>query len=306
VGPQLVAWLLWLVLRPGLARHHDDALLRDAPGRGHQPGHRGDHVGPILVGFGLAAASPPCHLRAGTLRLLRGGAEHHYFGLVSGVEMPTRRRRRAADWLDRRCGLPAPAGMPPLVSWFADRLDDLAGVPARDRDRALTFGDLWLGHTDERSTADADLLRRAAADPELRVIDLVLATTNLSQRRPYRLPFGPAEAGPPAGRQTFLFCEACLEAVLPQLVVVQMVKSRPARRPNTGARGTVTGVLRSLPTVGPAGRGHPDEHGHAGAAPRRPLYSIDTMRPGPRYGTWADRRGGASGSPDDRVRPLVL
>src|SRR5262249_26374028 len=144
-----------------------------------------------------------------------------------GVQAPSRRRQWAADWLDRRCGLPGPAGLPPLVSWLADRLDDLAGGPARDRHPAPTFGGLWPGPPHHRSLRDAAPRRRAAVDPELRAIDLVLATTNLAQRRPYRLPFGPAEAGPAAGRQTFLFCEACLEAVLPQRVVVQMVKSSP-------------------------------------------------------------------------------
>ena len=287
-APKLVAWLLWLGF--GLAWLGTSmTLLRDARAEDTSVLTAATTSFAILVGFAIAAAfATGLTYGLAMLRLVRGGAEDNYYGLVSGVEVPGRRRQWAADWLDRRCGLPAPAGMPPLVSWLADRLDDLAGVPARDRDRALTFGDLWLGHTDERSMADADLLRRACADPELRVIDLVLAATNLSQRRPYRLPFAPAEAGPAAGRQAFLFCEVCLEAVLPQRVVVQMVKSSPGAETEHRCPRHRDGVLRGLPDPWdlPVIAAVRMSMATPGLIRAVPLYSIDTVRPGPRYDEW--------------------
>jgi hypothetical protein len=113
--------------------------------------------------------------------------------------------------LDRWAGVPDPAGLPPLVTWLADLVDDLAGL-TRDQDRrALTFGDLWLGRT-ERRDGDDELLRRASADPEQRVVDLRLVAGDLTRGRPVRLPPGPG----------WLFCVACLRGGVPGRAVDQL------------------------------------------------------------------------------------
>lgn len=179
------------------------------------------------------------------------------FGLVPGVapEWTGRRprRRRMSQRLDALAGVPAPDGVPALATWVTDRLDDLAGIPRGrvetpdlfdsagllhdgglpggegDPGRpALTFGDLWLGRTGTRTLEDADVLQRAAADPEHRVVDLVLTTTDLTQVRPYRMPLPVADELERRGMSRFLFCRTCLEAVIPLRVVVQLVKASPA------------------------------------------------------------------------------
>jgi predicted acylesterase/phospholipase RssA len=186
------------------------------------------------------------------LRLVQREAEPQFFGLVPGVAPPGR-TVGVGGWLDRRAGLPGSGDVPPLADWLAGRLDDLAGMPGGDSRPALTFGDLWLGHTGERTAEDSARLRAAATDPEQRVIDLRLVATDLTRRAPQQLPF-PAAAGP-AGRSgrsgrsgvaPYVFCETCLAGVLTHRVVVQMVKASPATE-SDHACPRCTGVLRELP-----------------------------------------------------------
>ncbi|SES31475.1 Patatin-like phospholipase [Lentzea xinjiangensis] len=109
-------------------------------------------------------------------RFLKNNAESIHFGLVPGTG------DFRPSWLDRLAGMPKPTGVPPLADWIADRLDDMAGTA-----HALTFGDLGE-------------------------INLVLMTTDLSEGRPYRLPF----------KEDWQYCEECLGYVLPRRVVEQM------------------------------------------------------------------------------------
>jgi predicted acylesterase/phospholipase RssA len=76
----------------------------------------------------------------------------NYFGLCSG-------------YADEEAGGPAP-----LTTWLADTLDALAGKTGPE---PLTFGDLW-------GTSDPTAERR---------LNLEMMTTNITQGRPYRLPF---------------------------------------------------------------------------------------------------------------------
>ncbi|MGW6446053.1 patatin-like phospholipase family protein [Lentzea sp. NPDC055074] len=109
-------------------------------------------------------------------RFLKNNARSIHFGLVPGTGDFT------PSWLDRLAGVPKSTGVPPLADWIADQLDDIAGTS-----QALTFGDLGD-------------------------INLVLMTTDLSEGRPYRLPF----------KEEWQYCEECLRYVLPQRVVEQL------------------------------------------------------------------------------------
>jgi hypothetical protein len=193
---------------------------------------------PALLGTVVLAGAAGTVL-AGLLGLreaLDQGPREQY-GLVPGVPVvggghapgPLRRM------LDRLAGVPAPDGSPPLATWLADVLDDLAGLPPRHgllRDagvqlpgidpstgRALTFGDLWLGRP-ERRDGDDERLRRAARDPEHRVVDLRLVATDVTRGRPVRLPLGPG----------WLFCPSCLRGGVPARAVDQLVAAAPARQ----------------------------------------------------------------------------
>jgi len=83
-----------------------------------------------------------------------------------------------------------PGDPPPLTDWLEASLDAIAlgavAVPERpdgyDSGEPVTFADLWGARTAE----DARLL---AADGSGRRINLEVITTNLTQGRPYRLPF---------------------------------------------------------------------------------------------------------------------
>lgn len=109
-------------------------------------------------------------------RFLKHNARSIHFGLVPGTGDFT------PSWLDRLAGVPKSTGVPPLADWIADQLDDIAGT-----DEALTFGDLGE-------------------------INLVLMTTDVSEGRPYRLPF----------KDEWQYCDECLNYVLPQRVVEQL------------------------------------------------------------------------------------
>lgn len=66
-----------------------------------------------------------------------------------------------------------PASEPPLTEWLADLLDKTAGKA--DPNAPLTFGDLWGVEGDGKE--------------EKNKINLQMMTTNLTQGRPYQLPF---------------------------------------------------------------------------------------------------------------------
>jgi predicted acylesterase/phospholipase RssA len=124
----------------------------------------------------------------------------HRFGLVPGAEAYTPNK------LDRLAGMPVSTGVPPLATWLADRIDDLAGI---DHTKALTFGDLWHGPGKSRGGP--------FVDGGERVINLALMTTDLSGGRPYQLPFQPDDR--------WQFCPDCLKGIVPDRIIEQMCTS---------------------------------------------------------------------------------
>jgi hypothetical protein len=204
-------------------------------------------VGLLVVAVLGAAFVTALVVGVSAVRHWHTGAAAEYFGLVPGVATPERRPGRIAHAVDRWIGLRGPGDAPPLVEWVADRIDDLAGIPAGEERRALTFGDLWSGSVEERDHQANARVRRAARDREQRVVDLVLVATDLSEGRPYRFPQLPADDAERAGGARLLFCETCLTAVLPQRVVTQMVKSAPSTDTDHYCPRHSVGVLRELP-----------------------------------------------------------
>ncbi|MFT7838377.1 patatin-like phospholipase family protein [Saccharothrix sp. BKS2] len=138
----------------------------------------------LVLGFALVSVVALTFGLSAKRFLDRMAATVH-FGLVPGTG------RFEANFWDRRCGVPRSTGVPPLGDWIADRLDDLSGVPD------LTFADLNT--------------------------TLVLMTTDLSEGRPYRLPFTePADA--------WLFCRTCLGVVLPRRTVEALGREESGHR----------------------------------------------------------------------------
>jgi hypothetical protein len=170
----------------------------------------------LAAGFGTVLVAGQAIRSAVRETFSSGGFASDRLGAVDGAT------RHSPTRLDEKT--------PALFDWLADRLDDLAGVPAAvtSTERyAVTFGELWLGRMGGRATTDVHALRRAAADPRRRVVDLLLVTTDLSAGRPRLLPFGVAERPGKITATRFLFCRSCLVGLVPTRVVDQMVLMSP-------------------------------------------------------------------------------
>ncbi|MGI9383034.1 MAG: patatin-like phospholipase family protein [Methyloligellaceae bacterium] len=91
---------------------------------------------------------------------------------------------------------------PALTEWLADRIDGVAGLTAdgAEPSRPLTFGDL------------------VGPDPKRPRINLAVITTNLSMRRPYRLPLR---------EKTYLFRRSEFAQLFPERVVAHMTENTP-------------------------------------------------------------------------------
>jgi predicted acylesterase/phospholipase RssA len=93
-----------------------------------------------------------------------------------------------------------------LTPWLADTIDDLAG---RTGGRPLTFGDLWAGPAGDGT-------------PERPHVALELMTTNLTQRRPQRLPWD---------ERAFFFDPGEFRRLFPERVVAWMEQNPPPEPP---------------------------------------------------------------------------
>jgi hypothetical protein len=206
-------------------------------------------LAPVLVVTVLLAGAAAHLLGAvlGLRGLLEETAGAEQYGLVPGVPLADGGRPpgRVSELLDRLTGVPAADGVPPLLTWATDVLDDLAGMPpeqpgllddagvrldspTQQSRRALTFGDLWLRRAG-RAEGDAELLRRSAADPELRAVDLRLIATDVTTGRPVELPLA----------EGWWFCGPCLAGGLPSRVVEQLTAAAPAADDGSDAHAPV-------------------------------------------------------------------
>src|SRR4051812_19300357 len=80
----------------------------------------------VLAGLAATLLAALVTLR----RLVVAEADDAFYGLVPGVpplRQPVQPARQTVA--DRLAGVPDPAGLAPLTSWFAGLVDDIAGVP---------------------------------------------------------------------------------------------------------------------------------------------------------------------------------
>lgn len=116
-----------------------------------------------------------------------------------------------------------------LTDWLAGRIDDVAGIA--DRDRCLTLGDLWGAAAVDAWATSVDA-GQWGDGPTWQVraerrIQLEVMTTNLTLRRPFRLPFT---------QQIFLFDESEMRKLFPDRAVdAMLVKQSDHLHPDTGA-----------------------------------------------------------------------
>jgi hypothetical protein len=175
--------------------------------------------------------------------------------------------------------------MPAVAEWLADRIDDLAGMPytaAGEPRPALTFGQLWRGTIHGPNVDCAPLSEQARK----RVINLELMTTNISQGRPYRLPFQARAQADPIGGTRWLFCTTCLKDVLAERVVDQLGKAPGADPAHLSCPRHEDVDLRCLPEpwdmpVAMAARMSLSLPGLIAAVPLCSPPSADSSRDGP-------------------------
>ncbi len=92
-------------------------------------------------------------------------------------------------------GIPKPTVEKSLVPWLNDCLNALAGLPA---EHVLRFGHLWSGlefHEQRLMASPRDVAswRQMSKDPDLRLVNLELMTTDVTRGRPFRFPLEPIE-----------------------------------------------------------------------------------------------------------------
>jgi predicted acylesterase/phospholipase RssA len=125
-----------------------------------------------------------------------------------------------------------PQREPALTQWLTDEIDRVAGLPAG---QCVTLGDLWGPAAVDAWREHLVLDAKNQAPPvgevkRTRAIDLETMTTNLTLRRPFRLPFR---------QQEFLFDDEEMGRLFPQRVVNTLKAGfGPSRHrhPTTGAR----------------------------------------------------------------------
>ncbi len=171
--------------------------------------HDGDDLWPVLGGLALPALlGVVVGLVLAVVGFVRSALEvlpAHDFGLTDGATHESE---------------------PALTEWLAGEIDRVAGVGP---DRCLTLGDLW----GERALVAWREHQAKGSDPvgeakRLRDIDLETMTTDLTLRRPFRLPFS---------QQVFLFDREEMLALFPERVVDTMVGGRQPSKHVNAATG---------------------------------------------------------------------
>ena len=137
----------------------------------------------VLVGF--AASSVIAVGLSSSILAYIGRLRSRAFGFVPGTT-PQRQR----NLLDVMAGVPKPTVEKSLMPWLNDCLNSLAGVPDG---QVMRFGHLWAGldyHQRRLSPTSDDLAEwgRMSQQPDRRLVNLELMTTDLTRQRPFRFP----------------------------------------------------------------------------------------------------------------------
>lgn len=132
-------------------------------------------AGSIVIAVGLLSS----------ILVYLGRLRSRAFGLVPGTT-PQRQR----NLLDVIAGVPRPTVEMSLVPWLNDCLNALAGLP---NDQVLRFGHLWSGldyheRRLSRTSDDLAMWRLMSEQPDHRLVNLELMTTDLTRQRPFRFP----------------------------------------------------------------------------------------------------------------------
>ncbi|MDQ7905427.1 patatin-like phospholipase family protein [Phytohabitans sp. ZYX-F-186] len=150
------------------------------------------------------------------------------FGLLAGSAPRT--ARRPSEFL---AGAARPTVPRSVIPWLSDCLNEVAAL---DEGEVLRFGHLWQGRSFKPlAEATPDVLE-LAQDPQRRLVNLELITTDLSRQRPYRFPLTAADPGDPDADALYFRMEDLADgddAVFPPDVIEAMRDPNPRTVPQT-------------------------------------------------------------------------
>ena len=158
-------------------------------------------------------------LMIGSIGRLIRRAKIHRFGLVGGSAQRVD-LTRLGHFFNRLVGMPKVTVDHNMTEWLDQCLSDLAGIGQDDTSEGvLRFGHIW----DKDYTAPSDpghpvqpspRIVAACADPEHRMVNLELMSTELVHRVPYRFPL--------AERESLYFQPSDLETIFPRRVIAAL------------------------------------------------------------------------------------
>ncbi|BCB86180.1 patatin-like phospholipase family protein [Phytohabitans suffuscus] len=143
------------------------------------------------------------------------------FGLLAGAAPPT--SRRPSEFL---AGAARPTVSRAVIPWLSDCLNEVAALDKG----VLRFGHLWKGRSFEPLDQATPEILRLAREPERRLVNLELITTDLSRQRPYRFPLTAVDPDDPDADALYFRMEDladCDDAVFPPDVIEAMRDPNP-------------------------------------------------------------------------------
>jgi predicted acylesterase/phospholipase RssA len=169
-------------------------------------------------------------MMTGSIGRLIGRAKIHRFGLVGGSRRGVDTRRLGSVF-NRLMGMPKVTVETNLTDWLDQCLSDLAGknLDENSATGVLRFGHLWdKNYTPpidpENARKPGPEVTSAYDDPDRRMVNLELMTTELVHRVPHRFPLKSKEP-------TLYFRPSDLEKIFPERVVEAMCAGSPADQP---------------------------------------------------------------------------
>jgi predicted acylesterase/phospholipase RssA len=198
-----------------------------------------DWVAAALAGAALSLAMGAV-VAVSTWRYVVTVGRRH-FGLLAGSAPHT--SRRPSEFV---AGAARPTVPRSVIPWLSDCLNEVAAL---EKGEVLRFGHLWQGRSFTPLAEATPEIRTLARQPERRLVNLELITTDLSRQRPYRFPLTAAEPGDPDADALYFRIEDLADgdnAVFPPDVVEAMRDPHPRTVPQTDPNAAAV-TLHRLP-----------------------------------------------------------
>ncbi|GAA4463825.1 hypothetical protein GCM10023170_070700 [Phytohabitans houttuyneae] len=185
-----------------------------------------DWVAGALAGAALSLAMGAVVATSGWRYIVTVGRRH--FGLLAGSAPQT--PRRPSEFL---AGAARPTVSRAVIPWLNGCLSEVAAL---DGGEVLRFGHLWQGRSFTPLAQATPEILALARNPERRLVNLELITTDLSRQRPYRFPLNTTEPDDPDAEALYFRMEDLADgdnAVFPPDVIEALRDPSPQTVPQT-------------------------------------------------------------------------